>query len=236
MKSSIAVVFLFFSLVSQSNYCVAQEGLYVGAGWNTYLMREQVRSSDNQFVFSHSTSSSYDGFLTQSLGDYGAGLHAGYRKIFATRSGKKSLSLEGQIFFNFTQATAANHNFGFRTAVGYVFERVHAYVIVQAAVQSVTSSNSAINNDGIIYDAGDDGEILSSTLSTDGNKFSTEVVSFMGGIGVEVPLNRNITLNLEYVPLKHLEYAIRDIDDRNKYFVNELVLNQLQVGFRYWFD
>lgn len=242
------VVFLICSLDALSNFCVGQEGAYVGAGLNTYFMREQLRDSNNQFLFTHATSSSQNGFLTQSLGDYGGGIHTGYRKIFSNKSGGDSWTVEGQLFFNhqnvamendfsdFRQSTAANYNYGFRTAFGYMFESLHAYLIVQAAVQNVTSSNSSITNNGIIYDVADDGDILSSTLSTNGNKFSTEVVSFIGGFGVEVPLNDKLSVNLEYVPLKHLEYAIRDIDERGKYFVNELVLNQLHVGFRYWIN
>ncbi|MBX2837671.1 MAG: hypothetical protein KTR35_12495 [Gammaproteobacteria bacterium] len=226
--------------------CIALEGPYLGLGWNTYFMREQITSSDNQFELSHSTTSQYDGFLTQSLGDYGLGFHVGFRKIFENNSSKNRITLEGQIFFNeqnismesdfssFTQFTRANYNYGFRIAPGYQFERLHAYLIVQVAIQNITTSNSAFDNNGTIHDVGDDGTISGLVFGSNGDDFSTEVVSFLGGFGLEVPLKSNLSLNLEYSPLKHLEYAIRHNSDRESYFVNELVLNQLQIGLRYW--
>lgn len=225
----------------------AQEGFFGGIGWNTYFAKEQIINSDNSFQFTHSNASKQNGFLTQSLGNYGVGIQLGFRKDFNNQAEKNIVTLETQYCFNyqniklesifpdFNIATKANFNHGFRLALGHRFNKIHPYIIVQGYFQTVTSDNSAFQTDGIIYDVADDGTILSDKLDDNGGSFSTEVFSFLGAFGIEYPIRDNLTLNIEYIPTKHVEYGIRDIADESNYFKNNLVVNQLQIGVRYYF-
>jgi len=225
----------------------AQEGFYAGAGWNTYTAREQVRSSENQIQFSHSTTSSKNGFITQALGEYGFGIFAGIKKEISTKEGKNVLTIDVQYCYNYQNVllentfetfkikTKAKYNHGFRLAFGHRFRKIHPYLIVQGYFQNVTPFNSAINNGGFVYDVDDNGEILASTLDDDGDDFTTEVFSFLGAFGVDVPLSEKCVLHVEYIPVKHVEYGIREMNSEGAYFLHDLVVNQLQVGVKFYF-
>ncbi|MBU2913834.1 MULTISPECIES: hypothetical protein [Reichenbachiella] len=225
---------------------VAQQGFYFGTGFNTYMTHEEVRSSDGQYDFSHSTQSKNDGFLSQSLGDYGVGLSLGFRKNINAPSGKNILTLDAQYYYNYQNVTldndfdafriktTAHYNHGYRLALGHHFGMIHPYLIIQGIYQNISPYNSSIDNDGIIYDVDDDGTILDTTLKTKGDSFSTEVFSFIGGFGIEVPVHPKWTVNVEYIPMKHVEYGLRSVSNPDNYFANGLVINQLHVGFRYF--
>lgn len=238
---------LFIASFFFTNFCIAQEGFYAGIGWNTYFAKEQVSSSDGSYQFTHSNASGQNGFLTQALGNYGAGVQLGFRKEFNKQSGKNILSLETQYCFNyqsvsleskfpdFSIETKANYNHGFRLTLGHRFSKVHPYIIVQGLFQNMTSKNSAFQSGGIIYDVADDGSILNDKLDDDGGSFSTEVFSFLGAFGIEFPMKNKFTLNVEFIPMKHVEYAIRDINAESNYFKNNFIVNQLQIGTRFYF-
>lgn len=242
----IGFVFILTNLLYTST-SFAQEGFYTGLGWNTYFAKEQISSADKMYQFTHSNASTNNGFLTQSLGDYGIGIQLGIRKNINMSSGKNLLTLDAQYYYNYQDVklesnladfkieTTANYNHGFRFALGHHFGKVHPYLIVQAFYQNITSKNSFIDNGGIIYDVEDDGTILPAVLDDNGGSFTNDVFSFLGGFGLEIPLNKKFTLNIEYVPTKLVEYGMRDKTDPAKYFVNNLTVNQLQVNLRYYF-
>lgn len=241
------IVLTMFTLISYLS--LAQEdGFYVGGGWNTYFAKEEVQSSDGLYEFSHSSTSYSDGFLTQSLGDYGLGFSLGFRKYINTKDKEKNIiTLDAQYYYNYqnvtlksqwgdlSMITKAHYNHGYRVAIGHDFKKVHAYIIVQAFYQNITPYNSTINNEGVINDVEDDGTILTNQLDTDGNDFTNAVFSFLGGIGLEVSLNEKFKLHLEYIPMKHVEYGVRDVDNQDRYFVNNLIVNQMQIGLKYFF-
>ncbi len=77
--------------------------------------------------------------------------------------------------------------------------------------------------------------MLPDRLDDDGGSFSTAVFSFVGGFGLEYKFGEKLTLNMEYVPMKQVEYGLRDITNEDNYFINNLTVNQLQIGVRYFF-
>ena len=244
IKISLLLLTLFFGF---SLNCIAQEGFYTGFSWNTYFAKEKVNNADNTYQFTHSNAPKNNGFLTQSLGDYGIGIQVGFRKDINNKEGKNIITLDGQYYYNYQKIvikndfndfeieTKANFNHGYRIALGHKFNKIHPYLIVQAIYQNINSKNSSIENNGIIYDVEDDGTILPHKIDNNGGSFSTAVFSFLGGFGLEYVLSDKFTFNLEYVPMKQVEYGIRDVTNEDNYFVNNLTVNQLQVGVRYYF-
>ena len=248
MKKNINIsCLLLMTALFFSTSCIAQEGIYAGIGWNSYFAKEQVNSSDKTYQFTHSNASKHNGFLTQSLGNYGVGFQLGIRKNINNKLNKNILTLDAQYYYNYQNVllestfanfkieTKANYNHGFRVALGHRFNKIHPYIIVQAFYQNITSKNSAVENGGIIYDVEDDGTILPNILDDNGGAFSNEVFSFLGGFGVEFPIKKKFTFHIEYVPMKYVEYGIRDVVNESNYFVNNLMVNQLQVGVKYYF-
>ncbi len=239
-RSSITIIILFIANIS-----VAQEGFYLGAGVNLYNAWEEVSSTNQQYNFSHSTKSSSDGFLTQSLVKYGPALSVGYRYNIDGKSGRNLITLDAQYYFNYQEVTLNNHfedleintklnnNHGFRLAIGHHFGVVHPYIIVQAIYQRVTPEISIIDNGGVIYDVEDNGEILDSVLA-EGDSFRTFAASFLGGFGIEVPLKTKLVLDINYVPMKHVEYGLKDVLNSNLGFSNSVAINSLQIGIKYF--
>ena len=229
-----------------TNYASDHEGFYIGTGQNTYLSREQVKSGDGAYNFSHSTKSPNKGFLTQSLGNYGYGVSVGFRKNFDFADGTNIATLEAQYYYNYQNVTlestfddlhvktTAEYNHGYRIAIGHKFKHIHPYIIIQGIIQTITPENSMVNNNHHINDVEDDGTILDAKISTSGKSFTTDVFSYLGAFGFEVPLNQNWAFNMEYIPMKHVEYGLRDKDNQDNYFVNNLVINQIHVGIRYF--
>ncbi len=239
--------FLLLCLNFHANNCFSQEGFYTGLSWNTYFVKDQVSSADNTYQFTYSNSANNNGFLTQSLGDFGVGLQFGVRKNLNLHSGRNLFTVDAQYYYNYQNVelqsnladfeikTKANYNHGFRVALGHHFGKIHPYLIVQGFYQNINIRNTAINNGGIIYDVDDDGTILSSTLDDDGGSFTNEVFSFLGGFGLEIPLDKKFTLNMEYIPMKLVEFGLQEESNPDDYFVHNLTVNQLQVGVRYYF-
>lgn len=222
-------------------------GFYAGAGLNINNAWEQVESiGDNgKYKFSHSTTSKANGFFTQSLVDYGAGFSVGFRYNFKYNNNKNAVTIDAHGFYNYqelnleskvdalTVKTIANNNYGYRVAIGHHFGMIHPYIFVAGIMQKVTVNNNLINNGGIVYDVDDDKKILPDQLGT-GNTFRTFVGSFLGGFGVEIPLTKYLCMNMDYTPMKHVEYGLKDIGNPNYYFVHNTVINQFQVGIRYF--
>ena len=241
-KILITILFVFIALL----YSNAQEGFYVGAGLNMYNAWEEVSSSTGEYNFSHSTKSASDGFFTQSLVKYGFGVNVGYRYNIDNSNGKNILTLDGQYYYNYqnvllqnkfdqlTIKTKANYNHGFRLAFGHHFGKIHPYILVQGIFQNVSPKINVINNNGVVYDVDDNKKILDQKLASNGNSFSTFVGSFLGGFGIEVPLNEKFVVDINYTPMKHVEYGLRDTNNSNNYFVNNLVINNLQLGFKFF--
>ena len=224
----------------------ADDGFYVGAGINTYSAREEVVSSDGRIDASHAQRSQHDGFLTQSLPEYGVGAAVGFRYALDTKT-TNIFTIDAQYFFNHQNValdsrfddvsiqTEARYNHGYRLALGHRFGRVHPYIHASAIFQTIKPHVSSIDHGGRVHDVEDDGTILEGTLADSGSTFSTFVASFTGGIGLEMALPHRVSLNIEYTPMKHVEYGLRDRDEPDNYVVGNLVVNQLQIGARYYF-
>jgi len=239
MNKLIIVVIACCTIISSLK---AQDGFYLGATFDMFSAREEILSSDGVYNFSHSTKSSNNGLLTQNLGDYGLGIQLGYEKIFGSIEGK-GFSLGVQYFFNSQNLklesridgliikTIANYNHGWRLTYGYHFGRIHPYMLIQGTFQTVTPSINVIENEGV-YDVSDSKMILNSKLVDAGDKFTTFSAAFLGGFGIEFPVNNYLVIDINYVPLKHVEYGLRDVNNEDKYFVNGLAINNLQLGIK----
>ncbi len=87
-------------------------------------------------------------------------------------------------------------------------------------------------NAGVVYDVSDAGELLEDQLDGNGNDFTNEVFIFLGGFGVETTLNGKLTLSVEYIAMKHIEYRLKG-NEWDEGYVHRMVVNQ--VGLRYYF-